>query len=513
MSLFIRKPVAHLFADAEDSERGLKRTLNSWALIALGIGAIIGAGLFARTAAAAATHAGPAVTIGYIIAGVGCAFAGLCYAEFASMIPIAGSAYTYSYATMGEFIAWIIGWDLILEYGVGAATVSSYWSQYFNKFLGIFDLSIPYQWFHSPFEHNDAGVYGIINIPAIFILLLLTLVLIRGTKGSAMVNNIIVLVKVLIILIVVAIGWSYIRPENHTPYIPEPTKYTNPETGVTTNFGGIMGILGAAGIVFFAYIGFDAVSTAAQEAKNPKRSMPIGILGSLVICTILYILFSYVLTGVASTEDFRTHGKEASVTYAIEHLDGTTVDGEWHPKYGWLANLITIAILAGFSSVILVMLLGQSRVFFSMSRDGLVPKVFSDVHPKFRTPYKSNWIFFVMSALFAGFIPADVVGEMTSIGTLFAFILVCAGVWIMRVKHPEIPRQFKVPVVPLVSILGILVCAAMIFGLGWTNWARLFVWLFIGLIIYFTYSFRKSRLRHGQIAVPKDPIDPLNPLQ
>ncbi len=512
MSLFIKKPVSHLFDDAEDSERGLKRTLNSWALIALGIGAIIGAGLFARTAAAAATHAGPAVTIGYIIAGVGCAFAGLCYAEFASMIPIAGSAYTYSYATMGEFIAWIIGWDLILEYGVGAATVSSYWSQYFNKFLGIFDLSIPYQWFHSPFEHNDAGVSGIINIPAIFILLLLTLVLIRGTKGSAMVNNVIVLVKVLIILIVVAIGWSYIKPENHTPYIPEPTRYTNPETGVTTNFGGIMGILGAAGIVFFAYIGFDAVSTAAQEAKNPKRTMPIGILGSLVICTILYILFSYVLTGVASTEDFRTHGKEASVTYAIEHLDGSMVDGTWHPKYGWLANLITFAILAGFSSVILVMLLGQSRVFFSMSRDGLVPKVFSDVHPKFRTPYKSNLIFFVMSALFAGFIPADVVGEMTSIGTLFAFILVCAGVWIMRVKHPEIPRQFKVPAVPLVSILGILVCAAMIFGLGWTNWARLFVWLFIGLIIYFTYSFRNSRLRHGQVAVPKDPNDPLNPL-
>jgi APA family basic amino acid/polyamine antiporter len=356
-------------------------------------------------------------------------------------------------------------------------------------------------------------VYGIINIPAIFILLVLTLVLIRGTRGSAMVNNIIVLLKVLIIIIVIAIGWSYIRPENHTPYIPEPTKYTNPETGVTTNFGGLMGILGAAGIVFFAYIGFDAVSTAAQEAKNPKRSMPIGILGSLVICTILYILFSYVLTGIASTEDFRTHGKEASVTYAVEHLDGSMIDGEWHPKYGWLANLITVAILAGFSSVILVMLLGQSRVFFSMSRDGLVPKVFSDVHPKFRTPYKSNMIFFVMSALFAGFVPADVVGEMTSIGTLFAFILVCAGVWVMRVKHPEIPRQFKVPAVPVVSILGILVCAAMIFGLGWTNWARLFVWLVIGLIIYFTYSFKSSRLRRGEIAKPKDPVDPLNPIQ
>ena len=256
-----------------------------------------------------------------------------------------------------------------------------------------------------------------------------------------------------------------------------------------------MGLLGAAGIVFFAFIGFDAVSTAAQETKNPKKSMPIGILGSLAICTILYILFSWVLTGVASTEDFRTHGKEASVTYAIEHLEGNTVNGEWVPKYGWLADLITVAILAGFSSVILVMLLGQSRVFFSMSRDGLVPKIFSQVHPKYRTPYKANLIFFVLSAIFAGFVPADVVGEMTSIGTLFAFILVCAGVWIMRVRHPEIPRQFKVPALPLVAILGIVVCAAMIFGLGWTNWLRLFGWLAIGLIIYFAYSKTHSHLQ------------------
>ncbi len=499
MSLFVRKPIAQLFAEAEDSEKGLKRTLTSGALVALGIGAIIGAGLFARTAAAAATHAGPSVTIGFIIAAVGCAFAGLCYAEFASMIPIAGSAYTYSYATMGEFIAWIIGWDLILEYGVGAATVSSYWSQYLNEFLKIFDMSIPYQWFHSPFETDpQTGVTGIINIPAIFILLVLSLLLIRGTKGSAAVNNIIVFVKVAIILVFVAVGWSYIRPENHTPFIPDPTKYTNPETGVTTNFGGIMGLLGAAGIVFFAFIGFDAVSTAAQETKNPKRAMPIGILGSLAICTVLYILFSWVLTGVASTEDFRTHGKEASVTYAIQHLEGSTVGGEWVPKYGWLANLITVAILAGFSSVILVMLLGQSRVFFSMSRDGLVPKVFSQVHPKYRTPYKANLIFFVLSSLFAGFVPADVVGEMTSIGTLFAFILVCAGVWIMRVRHPEIPRQFKVPALPVVAILGIVVCAAMIFGLGWTNWLRLFGWLAIGMIIYFAYSIRNSHLQKGK---------------
>ncbi|HKB44517.1 MAG TPA: amino acid permease [Chitinophagaceae bacterium] len=519
MSLFVKKPINVLMGEAQaEGSTTLKRTLGPGNLIALGIGAIIGAGLFVRTAAAAAQHAGPSVTIGFIVAAVGCAFAGLCYAEFASMIPVAGSAYTYSYATMGEFIAWIIGWDLILEYGVGAATVGIAWSEYFNKFLGIFNLNIPYEWIHSPFEKFTDPITqhvstGIINIPALFIILILTMVLIRGTKGSATVNSFIVILKVAIVLIFIAIGWSYIRPEYHTPFIPEATKYTNPQTGLTTNFGGIMGILGAAGIVFFAFIGFDAVSTAAQEAKNPKKDMPIGILGSLVICTILYILFSYVLTGVASTEDFRVHGKEASVSYAIEHMSGAMVNGAWVPKFGWLSNLVTVAILAGFSSVILVMLLGQSRVFYSMSRDGLLPKTFSDVHPKHRTPYKANWIIFLMVGAFAAFIPGDIVGEMTSIGTLFAFILVCAGVWIMRIKHPEIKRGFKTPAVGLVAILGIVVCAAMIFGLGWTNWARLGGWLVIGLFIYFGYSKYHSLLQHGKTLAPKDPIDPLNPLK
>src|SRR5258706_2431626 len=344
------------------------------------------------------------------------------------------------------------------------------------------------------------------------LLLLLSVVLIRGTKGSANLNSFIVVLKVAIVLIFIAIGWSYIRPENHTPFIPEPTKYTNTQ-GITTNFGGIMGILGAAGVVFFAFIGFDAVSTAAQEAKNPKKDMPIGILGSLAICTVLYILFSYVLTGVASTEDFRVHGKEASVSYAIEHMSGTMVNGAWVPKFGWLSNLVTVAILAGFSSVILVMLLGQSRVFYSMSKDGLLPKPFSAVHPKHRTPYKANWMIFLMVGAFAAFIPGDIVGEMTSIGTLFAFILVCAGVWIMRVKHPEIPRAFKTPAVGLVAILGILVCTAMIFGLGWTNWARLGGWLVIGLVIYFGYSKSHSLLQLGKTVPPGDPIDPLNPLK
>jgi APA family basic amino acid/polyamine antiporter len=464
---------------AATTEGGLKRTLGPFALVALGIGAIIGAGLFVRTAAAIAERSGPSVTLAFILAGVGCAFAGLCYAEFASMIPIAGSAYTYSYVTMGELVAWIIGWDLILEYAVGAATVAIAWSEYFNKVLGFFGMAIPYQWYHSPFETmQGTGTHGIMNIPAVFILLLLSLLLMRGTQESAWVNNIIVVTKVAIVLMVIVIGWGFIKPENHTPYIPAATTFTNHE-GLTHKYGGIMGILGAAGVVFFAFIGFDAVSTAAQEAKNPKRDMPIGILGSLAVCTILYVLFSHVLSGVATVEDFRTQGKEASVAFAIS----TYMTG-----YQWLANFVTVAILAGFSSVILVMLLGQSRVFYTMSIDGLVPKIFSDLHPKFKTPYKSNMLFFLLTALFGGFVPGDIVGEMTSIGTLFAFILVCAGVWIMRVRRPELKRAFVTPMVPVVSTLGIITCGAMIFGLGPANWLRLVVWLAIGLVFYFGYG-------------------------
>jgi APA family basic amino acid/polyamine antiporter len=484
-SLTRTKPIDQLLAETTSTgEHTLKRTLGPGALIALGIGAIIGAGLFVRTAAAIADRSGPSVTLAFIVAGVGCALAGLCYAEFASMIPIAGSAYTYSYVTMGELVAWIIGWDLILEYAVGAATVAIAWSEYFQKVLGYVGMSLPYQWYHSPFQTSPEGVQGIMNLPAVGILLLLSLLLIRGTQESAWVNNLIVITKVAIVCLVIVIGWQFINPANHTPFIPEPQKYTTPE-GVTHNYGGIMGILGAAGVVFFAYIGFDAVSTAAQEAKNPKRDMPIGILGSLVICTILYVLFSYVLSGVATVNDFRTQGREASVAYAIQ----TYMTG-----YGWLATFVTIAILAGFSSVILVMLLGQSRVFYSMSRDGLVPKVFSDVHPRFRTPWKSNMLFFLLTAAFAAFVPGDIVGEMTSIGTLFAFMLVCAGVWILRIQRPDIPRAFRTPAVPVVATLGILVCGAMIFGLGWTNWLRLAAWLALGLVFYFTYGRSHSKL-------------------
>ncbi|HEY6252488.1 MAG TPA: amino acid permease [Candidatus Angelobacter sp.] len=489
-SLFRTKSIDRLRAQAANNP--LRATLGPWSLVALGIGAIIGAGLFVRTADAIAQRAGPSVTLAFILAGVGCAFAGLCYAEFASMIPIAGSAYTYSYTTMGELVAWIIGWDLVLEYAVGAATVAISWSQYFNKVLDYIrpGLHIPFQWAHSPFEKAmgaDAGMRGIMNLPAVGILLLLSALLIRGTRESAFVNSIIVIAKVSIVIIVILIGWGYMNPANHTPYIPAATTFTTPE-GVTHPYGGIMGILGAAGVVFFAYIGFDAVSTAAQEAKNPKRDMPIGILGSLVICTVLYVLFSHVLSGVATVQDFRTAGKEASVAYAIS---------KYMTGYAWLAKLVTVAILAGFSSVILVMLLGQSRVFYSMSEDGLVPKVFSAVHPKYKTPWKSNMLFFVFTSLFAAFLPEDIVGEMTSIGTLFAFILVCAGVWILRVRRPDLERAFRTPLVPVVATLGIIVCGAMIYGLGWTNWLRLLVWLVVGLIIYFAYSRRHSKLQPG----------------
>ncbi len=490
-SLFRTKSIDRLLADAQTiGEHSLKRTLGAWSLVSLGIGGIIGAGIFVRTAAAIAERSGPSVTLAFIVAGIGCALAGLCYAEFASMIPIAGSAYTYSYATMGEFIAWIIGWDLVLEYAIGAATVAIAWSEYFNRVLGYVGLQIPYAWRHSPLEMAD-GVHGIMNVPAVFILALLSALLIRGTRESAFVNNLIVITKLTIVVMVIVLGWGFINPANHTPFIPPATTYVTPE-GVTHAYGGVLGILGAAGVVFFAFIGFDAVSTAAQETKNPRRDMPIGILGSLVVCTVLYVLFSYVLSGIATVDDFRTAGREASVAFAItKYMTG----------FEWLSKLVTVAILAGFSSVILVMLLGQSRVFYAMSQDGLVPKIFSDVHPRFKTPWKSNIVFFVFTGLFAAFIPGDIVGEMTSIGTLFAFILVCAGVWIMRRRRPDVPRGFTVPALPLVASMGIVVCGAMIYGLGWTNWVRLAVWLAIGLVFYFAYARTHSRLEaEGQAA-------------
>lgn len=505
MSLFRKKSLDGLMSQAADSESGLKRTLGAGSLVALGIGAIIGAGLFVRTAAAAGEHAGPAVTLSFIVAAIGCAFAGLCYAEFASMIPIAGSAYTYAYATMGELIAWIIGWALILEYALGAATVSIAWSEFLNKLLEQFNLgSIPYEWSHSPFEKalDAANVmhHGIMNIPALFILFLLSLLLIKGTQESAFVNAIIVFIKVAIVIVFIVVGWKFINGANHTPYLipadapaalkPDGTLYSYSDT-FRHGWGGV---LTGAAIVFFAFIGFDAVSTAAQEAKNPKRDMPIGILGSLVVCTILYILFSYVLTGVAPYTDFVKSGKEASVAYAIE----TYMHG-----YGWLGKAVTIGILAGFSSVILVMLMGQSRVFYTMASDGLLPKVFSDLHPKFRTPYKSNMILFLFVGAFAAFIPGSVAGDLTSIGTLFAFVLVCVGVWVMRRNDPGRVRPFRTPLVPLIPILGIVVCSAMIYSLDNRTLLTAFGWMVLGLLVYFAYSKRNSKLGNPSDILPK----------
>jgi len=487
-----RKSLSSLLKESEATGEGtLKRTLTSFNLIALGIGAIIGAGLFVRTAQAAGEHAGPAVTFSFILAAVGCALAGLCYAEFASMIPIAGSAYTYSYATMGETVAWIIGWDLVLEYALGAATVSISWSEYLNNLLGYIHLRVPYQFSHSPFETDSlTHLHGIINIPALFIIVVLSLLLIRGTQESAMVNNIIVITKVSIVLLFIVLGWHYMNPLNHTPYIPANAHEFgswNKDQPANGGFGhyGMTGILAGAGIVFFAFIGFDAVSTAAQEAKNPKKDMPIGLLVSLAVCTVLYILFSYVLTGLANYKEFITQGKEASVAYAIRT----------YLPYQWLELLVTIAILFGFSSVILVMLLGQTRVFYSMSKDGLVPKIFSNLHPKFRTPYRSNLLFMLFVGLFSAFIPGSVVGDMTSIGTLFAFSLVSLGIIVMRKTDPDVERPFKVPFVPLVPILAILVCVAMMVGLGKENWLRLLGWMAIGFVIYYTYSVKNSIIR------------------
>ena len=493
MSIWKKKSLTLLLSEASESEKGLKRTLTAWSLVALGIGAIIGAGLFVRTAMAASQNAGPSVTIAFILAAIGCALAGLCYAELSSSIPISGSAYTYTYATMGEFLAWIIGWDLILEYAVGAATVGIAWSEYLNNFLvNVLHLSpIPYSLSHSPFQQITdpiTGVVssGIINLPALFIVGIISLLLIKGIQESAFVNGIIVIVKVVIVILIIVIGWHFINPVNHTPYIPPSSIFTD-EHGVNHNFGGFWGIVGAAGTVFFAFIGFDAVSTAAQETKNPKRNMPIGILGSLAVCTVLYILFGHVLTGVASVEDFRTGGKEASVAFAInEHM----------PGFKWLADFVTVAILAGFSSVILVMLLGQSRVFYAMGKDGLLPSFFSDLHSKFKTPYKANLIILIIVGLFAAFVPGDIVGDMTSIGTLFAFVLVCVAVIVLRKTNPELKREFRTPWVPFIPILGIIACLLMMVGLGWTNWLRLFAWMAIGVLIYFVYSKKNSKLNH-----------------
>ena len=487
-NLWRTKPLNQLLVEAEESDKGLKKTLTSGALVALGIGAIIGAGLFSITGIAAANYAGPGIMISFIIAALGCAFAGLCYAEFASMIPVAGSAYTYSYATMGEFIAWIIGWDLVLEYAVGAATVASSWSGYLGKLFHTFGVNLPQELLMTPFDVGANGAAGIINLPAVFIVVIMSLILIKGTSESAWVNTAIVIMKVGIVLIFIFVGFKYVKPENLTPLIPE-------NTGKFGEYGW-SGIIRAAAVVFFAYIGFDAVSTAAQETKNPKKAMPIGIMGSLLICTVLYIAFAYVMVGVVHYKAFTAGGGAdhlAPVAIAIEAM-GAVVNGTVVPEYPWLNTSIIIAILLGYASVILVMLMGQSRVFYSMSHDGLLPKVFSEIHSKFRTPFKSNIFFLVFVSLFAAFIPGRVVGEMTSIGTLFAFILVCVGVLVMRKTQPDAPRAFKTPLVPLIPVLGILTCFGMMAFLPFDTWIRLVIWMMIGLDVYLYRGIKNSFL-------------------
>ena len=444
----------------------------------LGIGAIIGAGLFSLTGIAAAENSGPAIAISFIIAAIGCAFAGMCYSEFSSMIPISGSAYTYAYATLGEFAAWTIGWALVLEYATGAAAVSISWSAYLISFLQDMGINLPTIITASPWQPvhlpDGTNAFGLINLPALIIVILLSLLLIRGVQESAKANAFFVVIKVSIVLIFIVLGFFYIKAQNYHPFIPS-------NTG---NFGefGISGILRAAGVIFFAYIGFDAVSTAAQEAKNPQKDMPIGIIGSLIICTVLYILFSLVLVGLVNYKEL---GVAAPVALAIDQT-----------PYHWLNWCVKLAILAGLTSVILVLMLGQSRIFFIMARDGLLPKVFSKIHPRYKTPYGSNIVLMIFVGLFGAYAPLELVGHMTSIGTLLAFVIVCLGVIILRKTRPDLPRPFKTPLVPLVPILGMLVCLTMMFSLGLLNWIRLILWLIIGFGIYFFYGIRHSRLRH-----------------
>ncbi len=472
------KSIDELLKQAADTEHGLKRSLGPVNLVSLGIGAIIGAGIFVLTGQAAAQYAGPGIVISFIISGLACAFAGLCYAEFASMIPISGSAYTYAYATLGEFVAWVIGWDLILEYLFSAATVSVGWSGYVVSFLKDFGLVIPPALSSAPLVHDSVNGWqatgAIINLPAVFIAGLMTALLVIGISESATFNNIIVAVKITVVLIFIALGFQFINPDNFTPFIPE-------NTGEFGHFGW-SGVFRAAGVIFFAYIGFDAVSTAAQEAKNPQRDMPIGILGSLVICTILYILVSVVMTGIVHYDQLNT---AAPIAVAVDTAG---------PALQWLRPFIKLGAIAGLSSVILVMLLGQPRVFYAMANDGLLPKKFAKVHEKFRTPYVSQILTGIVCMAVAGLFPIGLLGELVSIGTLLAFAIVCAGVIVLRYKRPELNRPFKTPLFPLIPILGIITSVGVMSFLPADTWLRLIIWMAIGLAIYFLYGKSRSKL-------------------
>ena len=455
----------------------LNPTLGQIHLIALGIGAIIGAGIFVITGHAAASYAGPGVVISFAIAGVGCLFAGLCYAEYASMIPVAGSAYTYTYATLGRFMAWFIGWNLVLEYLAAGSTVAVGWSGYFVDFLAKqLHMAIPPAFTAAPFAvhgfHDFVSTGAYFNLPAVALIAMVTTVLIVGVHLSANFNNLMVAIKLCIVVLVIAAGLPYVVAANQTPFIP-------PNTGVFGQFGWT-GVFRATGVIFFAYIGFDAVSVAAQEAKNPKRDVPIGILGSLLICTVLYMLMSYVLTGLAS---YKTLNVSHPVSMAVASLPGTA----------WLAPIVNVGAIVGLASVVLVLLLGQSRIFYAMSKDGMIPPLFSNIHPKFRTPWRGSVITGIFCASLAGLLPLDILGELVSIGTLLAFVIVCLGVMVLRVTKANAMRPFRTPFVWIVAPLGIGMCAFMMFFLPFDTWLRLLVWTIVGTLIYFGYSVRHAK--------------------
>jgi len=485
MSLFTKKSIAELRAEADAGT--LRRSLGPLSLTALGIGSIIGTGIFVLTGTAASQYAGPALVLSMVIAAVGCAFAGLCYAEFAAMIPVSGSAYTYAYATMGELMAWIIGWDLVLEYALSAATVAVGWSGYAASLLRDVGVVLPAQLVAGPGQAvalaDGTTVQGIFNLPAALAVVAVSALLVRGISQSARVNTVIVLVKLAVLVLFVVCGIAYVRPENWTPFIP-------PNTGDFGAFGW-SGVLRGAGVIFFAYIGFDAVSTAAQEAKNPQRDMPIGMLGSLGFCTVLYILMALVMTGLA-------HYTELNVPHPVD-----VALAKAGPGLAWLNYLVDIGAIAGLASVVLVMLMGQPRIFYAMSRDGLLPAVFGKVHPRFKTPYVTTIVTGLVAAVVAGFFPIGLLGELVSIGTLFAFVIVSAGILVLRYRRPELPRPFRTPLVPVVPILGILICGYLMYGLPPDTWIRLIVWLIIGLAIYFLYGRTHSRVGRG--LEPPDP--------
>lgn len=491
MNLFVKKTAEELLQEAEnDGGRGLKRVLGPFGLIALGVGVIIGAGLFSVTGIVAGAHTGPAIVISFALAAIACALAGLCYAEFASMIPVAGSAYTYSYFTMGELVAWIIGWDLVLEYAVAAVAISISWSKYFCIMMNDIGYALPTELTACPAEG------GTFNLPAAILVIILSLILMRGTSGSSKFNDLMVTLKIAVVLAFIGIGFKYINTDNLTPFIPA-------NTGVFGEYGW-SGILRGAAIVFFAYIGFDAVSTAAQETKNPRRNMPIGIMGSLIVCSVLYMVFSLVMTGVVNYKEYIGADSIAPAATAVAHMGEVGANGTIVPAFPWLNRGIILAILLGYASVVLVMMMGQSRVFYSMSKDGLLPPLFSHLHKRYHTPARSNLLFMVLISILAGIIPPSVAGEMTSIGTLFAFSLVCLGVIVVRRTQPNAPRGFKTPFVPWVPAAGLVCCIGMMLFLPAETWIRLVMWMLIGIDIYSFYGIKHSVIgggsvrRHGQ---------------